>query len=96
MGLYISLSGVITFKNATDLQAIARDLPLERLFVETDAPFLTPAPHRGKTNEPAFTLHTAQKLAEIKNISLEEVANATTANFYRLFSKVLPAVESTN
>ncbi len=88
LGLYISLSGVLTFKNATDLQAIAKDLPLDRIFVETDAPFLTPIPHRGKTNEPAFTLHTAQKLADLKECSLEEIADATTTNFYRLFKKV--------
>ena len=88
LGLYISMSGVLTFKNSTDLQDIAKTLPLERLFVETDAPFLAPAPHRGKTNEPAFTVHTAQKLADLQGRTLEEVANATTANFYRLFSKV--------
>ncbi len=88
MGLYISLSGVLTFKNSTDIQEIAKDLPLDRLFVETDAPFLAPAPHRGKTNEPAFTLHTAQKLADLKSLTLEEVAQATTENFHRLFSRV--------
>ncbi len=88
MGLYISLSGVLTFKNSTDIQAIATDLPLDRLFVETDAPFLTPTPHRGKTNEPAYTQHTAQKLAELKRLSLEEIARTTTENFYRLFTKV--------
>ncbi len=92
LGLYISLSGVLTFKNATDIQAIAKDLPLDRIFVETDAPFLTPIPHRGQTNEPAFTLHTAQKLADLKECSLEEIADATTANFYRLFKKVRESV----
>ncbi len=88
MGLYISLSGVLTFKNATDIQDIAKDLPLDRIFVETDAPFLTPVPHRGQTNEPAFTQHTAQKLADLRECSLEEIADATTANFYTLFKKV--------
>ncbi len=88
LGLYISMSGVLTFKNSTQLQEIAKELPLDRLFVETDAPFLAPAPHRGKTNEPAFTVHTAQKLADLQERSLEEVAHATTQNFYRLFAKV--------
>jgi len=92
LGLYISLSGVLTFQNSTDIQDIARELPLDRLFVETDAPFLTPAPHRGKTNEPAFTVHTAQKLADLKELSLQEIASATTANFYRLFQKVPPII----
>lgn len=90
MGLYISLSGVLTFKNSIEIQDIAKDLPLDRLFVETDAPFLAPMPHRGRTNEPAFTVHTAQKLADLKELSLEEIAHATTANFYRLFNKVPP------
>ena len=88
LGLYISLSGVLTFKNAANLQEIAKELPLDRLFVETDAPFLTPVPHRGQTNEPAYTRHTAQKLADLKQCSLQEIANATTENFYRLFQKV--------
>ena len=88
LGLYISMSGVLTFKNSLDLQDIAKTLPLDRLFVETDAPFLAPMPHRGKTNEPAFTVHTAQKLADLQERSLEEVATATTENFYRLFAKV--------
>ena len=79
LGLYISMSGVLTFKNSLDLQDIAKTLPLDRLFVETDAPFLAPMPHRGKTNEPAFTVHTAQKLADLQQRSLEEVAAATTA-----------------
>ncbi len=88
LGLYISMSGVLTFKNSLGLQDIAKTLPLDRLFVETDAPFLAPMPHRGKTNEPAFTVHTAQKLADLQQRSLEEVAAATTDNFYRLFTKV--------
>ncbi len=88
LGLYISMSGVLTFKNSLELQDIAKTLPLDRLFVETDAPFLAPMPHRGKTNEPAFTVHTAQKLADLQERSLAEVAHATTQNFYRLFAKV--------
>jgi len=94
MGLYISLSGVLTFKKATELQQLAAELPLDRLFVETDSPFLAPAPHRGETNEPAFTLHTANRLAELKGLSLEQIAEATTQNFYRLFKKVPPLVEA--
>lgn len=88
MGCYISLSGVITFKKAEDLQNTVRDLPLDCLLVETDAPYLAPAPHRGRTNEPAFTVHTAEMLAALKGITLEDVARATTENFHRLFTKV--------
>ncbi len=88
MGLYISLSGIITFKKSDELREIAKNLPLERLLVETDAPFLAPVPHRGKTNEPAFTRYVAELLAELKDISYEEVANATTANFLNLFQKI--------
>ena len=88
MGLYISLSGVLTFKNSADIQEIATDLPLDRVLVETDAPFLAPVPCRGQTNEPAFTVHTAQKLADLKAIPLEDVARATTENFHNLFRKV--------
>lgn len=88
LGLYISLSGIITFNKADALRATIRDLPLDRLLVETDAPYLAPVPKRGKTNEPAFVAYTAAKLAALKGISSAEVATATTANFFRLFSKV--------
>lgn len=88
LGLYVSFSGIITFKKTDALQQIARDLPLDRILVETDAPFLAPVPHRGKTNEPAFVAHTANKLAELRGMPVEAIAEATTANFYRLFSKV--------
>jgi TatD DNase family protein len=88
LGFYISLSGILTFKNAEDLRSIAKDLPLDRLLVETDAPYLAPMPHRGKRNEPAFVVHTAQILAEIRNMSFEQIADATTDNFHRLFTKV--------
>lgn len=86
-GFYISLSGILTFKKAEDLRAIVKDLPLERLIVETDSPYLAPLPHRGKRNEPAFTRHTAECLAQLKGISLDEVARITTENFSRLFTK---------
>ncbi|MEE9589181.1 MAG: TatD family hydrolase [Hyphomicrobiaceae bacterium] len=88
LGLYVSFSGVITFKNSDELRAIARDVPMERLLVETDAPFLAPVPHRGKRNEPAFVRHTAECLAEVKGVSLDQLAEATTENFFRLYTKV--------
>jgi TatD DNase family protein len=87
LGLYISISGIVTFKAADDLRAIVRDVPLDRLLVETDAPYLAPVPKRGKTNEPAFVAHTAAKVAELKGISLAELEAATTDNFFRLFTK---------
>jgi TatD DNase family protein len=85
MGFYISFSGVLTFKNAAALREVARSVPMERLLVETDCPYLAPLPHRGKRNEPAFVLETAAKLAELKDVSVEELALATSANFKRLF-----------
>ena len=87
MGLSISLAGIITFKKAEELRATAADIPLERLLVETDSPYLAPVPFRGKRNEPAHVVHTARRLAEIKGVSEEELTETTTANFYRLFSK---------
>ena len=87
MGLYISLSGIVTFRNAGALCEIVRDLPLDRLLVETDAPFLAPAPMRGKRNEPAFVVHTATRVAEILGVSEDELAKTTTANFFALFRK---------
>jgi len=87
LGLYISISGIVTFKAADDLRAIVRDVPLDRLLVETDAPYLAPIPKRGKTNEPAFVAHTAAKVAELKGVSLAELEAATTDNFFRLFIK---------
>ncbi len=86
-GFYISFSGIITFKNAMNLRQIAREIPLDRILIETDAPFLAPQPYRGKRNEPAFVKHTAECLAGIREISLGEIAAATTANFYELFDK---------
>jgi len=85
LGFYISFSGILTFKNAEPLRTAARDFPLDRILVETDSPFLAPIPFRGKKGEPAMVLQTAMKLAEVKGISLEEVARATTANSKRLF-----------
>lgn len=87
MGLYISVSGIVTFKKADELRAAVKDVPLDRLLVETDAPYLAPVPFRGKPNEPAYTRHTAEKLSEIKRISYDELASATTDNFFRLFTK---------
>ena len=87
MGMAISISGILTFKTAEDLRATVEGLPLESLLVETDAPFLAPVPKRGKQNEPAFVVHTAQRLAELKGVTPEELAQVTTENFFRLFSK---------
>ncbi len=87
LGFYISISGIVTFKAAEELRAIVRDVPLDRLLVETDAPYLAPIPKRGKTNEPAFVAHTAAKVAELKCVSLAELEAATTDNFFRLFTK---------
>lgn len=88
MGLYISLSGIITFNKAEGLRRIVETLPLERLLVETDSPYLAPVPKRGKSNEPAFVAHTALKLAAIKQIASQQIADITTDNFMRLFTKV--------
>ncbi len=87
LGLTISFSGVLTFKKSDELRAIARDVPLDRLLVETDAPFLSPEPHRGMPNEPARVVHTAALLAEVKGLAPAELAAATTDNFFRLFTK---------
>jgi TatD DNase family protein len=88
LGLYVSFTGVVTFKKSEALRDIAKFVPLDRILVETDSPFLAPEPYRGKTNEPAYVVHTARALAAVKGISLDEFAEATTANFYRLFSKI--------
>jgi TatD DNase family protein len=90
LGLYISISGIVTFKKAEAIRETVRDLPLERLLVETDAPYLAPVPRRGKTNEPAYVAHTAAKVAEVRGMGVADLADATTANFYRLFSKARP------
>jgi len=90
LGFYISISGIVTFRNADDLRGIVRDLPLHRLLVETDAPYLAPVPYRGKRNEPAFVAATAAFVAELKGIAAEEFAAVTTANFFHLFAKASP------
>lgn len=87
LGLYISISGIVTFKNAKDLQETAARLPAERLLIETDAPFLAPLPHRGKTCEPAYVADTARFLADLRGESVEELVTQTQANFFALFGK---------
>src|SRR5580692_13092708 len=87
LGFYISISGIVTFRNAEDLRAIVRDLPIDRLLVETDAPYLAPVPYRGKRNEPAFVAATAAAVAALKGVDPDELAAATTDNFFRLFHK---------
>ena len=87
LGHYVSFSGILTFKNADELRSIARDLPEDRILVETDAPYLAPPPHRGKRNEPAFVRDTAAVLAQTRGVGIEEIEQTTTDNFYRLFSK---------
>ncbi len=87
IGLYVSFSGVITFKKNDALRAIAAEVPMDRVLVETDAPFLAPEPFRGKRNEPAYVVHTAAALARVKDVSAEEIARITTENFHRLYAK---------
>jgi TatD DNase family protein len=89
LGGYVSFSGILTFKNSEEIRVIARDVPRDRLLVETDAPFLAPPPHRGKRNEPAFVAHTASVLAETIGVSADEIARITTDNFFRLFTKAV-------
>jgi len=85
-GFYISFSGIVTFKNAGELREVAKKIPLDRMLVETDAPYLAPVPYRGKTNEPAFVRHTAECLAELREMDLETFSQVTTENFFRLFT----------
>ncbi|MFA7275515.1 MAG: TatD family hydrolase [Pseudobdellovibrionaceae bacterium] len=87
LGFHISFSGILTFKKSEELRGFARDVPLERLLVETDSPFLAPEPHRGKMNSPAFVPLTGQVLADLKGVSADEMARVTTDNFFRLFTK---------
>jgi TatD DNase family protein len=88
LGGLVSASGVITFRKSEALREIFAEVPMDRLLVETDAPYLAPAPYRGKTNEPAHVAHTAATLAQVKGVSAEALANATTDNFFRVFRKV--------
>lgn len=85
LGFYVSFSGIVTFRNATDLKAVAQYVPLDRLLIETDSPYLAPVPHRGKTNEPGWVIHVAEEIARLRNEPLERVETATTENFFRLF-----------
>jgi len=91
LGFYISFSGIVTFKNAKDLKEVAKQVPLDRMLVETDSPYLAPVPHRGKTNEPSYVRHVAEEVARLKEVPLEAVAEATTRNFFALFANARPA-----
>jgi TatD DNase family protein len=93
LGLSISLSGIVTFKNARELQDIAREVPADRLLVETDAPFLAPVPHRGRTCEPAFVADTLRRVAELRGVEPEALAQTTSHNFFKLFRKAAPEAE---
>ncbi len=87
LGFHISFSGILTFKNATLIKEVAQNIPLDKMLIETDSPYLAPTPYRGKTNQPAFVKHVAEEIARLRNITVEEVGAATTANFDRLFLK---------
>lgn len=87
LGFYISFSGIVTFKNARELKEVAKAVPLDRMLIETDSPYLAPMPHRGKTNEPGYVRHVAEEIARLKEVSVEEVGEATSRNFRRLFLK---------
>ena len=91
LGLYISISGIVTFKNAKDLQETAAVLPESRLLIETDSPFLAPVPHRGRPCEPAYVADTARFLAELRGVSVDVLASRTRDNFFNLFAKAMPA-----
>lgn len=90
LGFYISFSGIVTFKNAVQLKEVAKAIPLDSILVETDSPYLAPIPFRGKTNQPAYVRHTAQEIANLRGITLEEVTAATTRNFFTLFTDAKP------
>ncbi len=90
LGFYISFSGIVTFKNALELKEVAKYVPMDRLLVETDSPYLTPVPNRGKPNFPKYTRDVAQYIAQLRGLDLEQVALATTENFFRLFNKANP------
>lgn len=89
LGMYISISGIVTFKNADNIREALKYIPMDRILVETDSPYLAPVPKRGKTNEPSYTKYVVEFLAELKGVSTEELAEQTTANFFQLFSKAL-------
>ena len=88
MGFYISFSGIVTFKNALAIKEVARRVPLEHMLIETDSPYLAPAPHRGKTNQPGYVRHVAEEIARLKDTTLDQVARITTDNFYKLFKRL--------
>jgi TatD DNase family protein len=87
LGFHISFSGIVTFKNAVDLKSVAKSVPLDRLLVETDSPYLAPVPYRGKTNQPAYVYHVAEEIARLRDLSLETLIAATTNNFFQLFNQ---------
>jgi TatD DNase family protein len=89
LGFYISFSGILTFKNAADLREVARFVPLDRTLIETDSPYLAPVPYRGKTNNPSYVPYVAKQVAELKQVSVETIAEATSRNFEHLFTGVL-------
>jgi len=91
LGFHISFSGIVTFKNAKHLKEVAQQVPLDRMLVETDSPYLAPVPHRGKSNQPAYVRHVAEEIARLRGIGFEEVAARTTENFFRLFRHAAPA-----
>jgi len=91
LNFYISFSGIVTFKNATDLKEVVKAIPLDRILIETDSPYLAPVPYRGKINDPSNVIHVAEEIAKLKNIPVEEVGEATTQNFFKLFSKCRPS-----
>ena len=91
MGFYISFSGIVTFKNAVALKEVAQQVPLDRILVETDSPYLAPIPFRGKTNQPAYVKHVAEEVANLRNITLEALTQASTSNFFNLFKKAVQA-----
>ena len=89
LGFYISMSGIVTFKSAQELRDVAAFVPLDRLLIETDSPYLAPVPYRGKVNNPSYVPHVARQIAEVRGLAVEHVAEATSANFDRLFTGVL-------
>ncbi len=90
LGIYISISGIVTFKNATDLQEIVKYIPLESLLVETDSPYLAPMPHRGEINQPAYTRHVVEFIAQLKSLPVSEIINQTSSNFFKIFKNAKP------
>jgi TatD DNase family protein len=94
LGFYISFSGIVAFPRSDNIQEVARTMPLDRLLVETDAPFLAPPPHRGKRNEPAYVVDVARKVAAVRGVALEQISGPAVANYARLFSRILAHGES--